>query len=377
MKQLKIGVICYPSLGGSGVVATELGLMMAKRGHEVHFITSSMPFRLLEGHENVYFHEVTIEGYAVFKYPPYDIALANQIAHVIETRKLDILHVHYAMPHAVSAALGKDMANSTIGVITTLHGTDVTVLGHDPNLKNTVKYGIEKSTIVTAVSESLVQDTHHLIQPNKEIQTIYNFIDEQRYQRIEQTDLKERLNIPAHHKVLIHISNFRKVKNIPDIVKSFKRITENTAATLLLVGEGPEKEAIEQLVRTLGLEQQVIFTGKRDDLAELLSISDLMMHLSEKEAFGLVLLEALACGVPSVATTCGGIPEVIKDGVNGFLVSLGDIEGAAQKALTLLGDQALHEAFVTNGIQLAREKFNSETIVEQYEKLYFEAAQCE
>ncbi|HLR11726.1 MAG TPA: N-acetyl-alpha-D-glucosaminyl L-malate synthase BshA [Sporosarcina sp.] len=377
MKQLKIGVICYPSLGGSGVVATELGLMMAKRGHEVHFITSSMPFRLLEGHENVYFHEVTIEGYAVFKYPPYDIALANQIAHVIETRKLDILHVHYAMPHAVSAALGKDMANSTIGVITTLHGTDVTVLGHDPNLKNTVKYGIEKSTIVTAVSESLVQDTHHLIQPKKEIQTIYNFIDEQRYQRIEQTDLKERLNIPAHHKVLIHISNFRKVKNIPDIVKSFKRITENTAATLLLVGEGPEKEAIEQLVRTLGLEQQVIFTGKRDDLAELLSISDLMMHLSEKEAFGLVLLEALACGVPSVATTCGGIPEVIKDGVNGFLVSLGDIEGAAQKALTLLGDQALHEAFVTNGIQLAREKFNSETIVEQYEKLYFEAAQCE
>ncbi len=377
MKQLKIGVICYPSLGGSGVVATELGLMMAKRGHEVHFITSSMPFRLLEGHENVYFHEVTIEGYAVFKYPPYDIALANQIAHVIETRKLDILHVHYAMPHAVSAALGKDMANSTIGVITTLHGTDVTVLGHDPNLKNTVKYGIEKSTIVTAVSESLVQDTHHLIQPKKEIQTIYNFIDEQRYQRIEQTDLKERLNIPAHHKVLIHISNFRKVKNIPDIVKSFKRITENTAATLLLVGEGPEKEAIEQLVRTLGLEQQVIFTGKRDDLAELLSISDLMMHLSEKEAFGLVLLEALACGVPSVATTCGGIPEVIKDGVNGFLVSLGDIEGAAQKALTLLGDQALHEAFVTNGIQLAREKFNSETIVEQYEKLYFEAAQCQ
>lgn len=377
MKQLKIGVICYPSLGGSGVVATELGLMMAKRGHEVHFITSSMPFRLLEGHENVYFHEVTIEGYAVFKYPPYDIALANQIAHVIETRKLDILHVHYAMPHAVSAALGKDMANSTIGVITTLHGTDVTVLGHDPNLKNTVKYGIEKSTIVTAVSESLVQDTHHLIQPKKEIQTIYNFIDEQRYQRIEQTDLKERLNIPAHHKVLIHISNFRKVKNIPDIVKSFKRITENTAATLLLVGEGPEKEAIEQLVRTLGLEQQVIFTGKRDDLAELLSISDLMMHLSEKEAFGLVLLEALACGVPSVATTCGGIPEVIKDGVNGFLVSFGDIEGAAQKALTLLGDQALHEAFVTNGIQLAREKFNSETIVEQYEKLYFEAAQCE
>lgn len=377
MKQLKIGVICYPSLGGSGVVATELGLMMAKRGHEVYFITSSMPFRLLEGHENVYFHEVTIEGYAVFKYPPYDIALANQIAHVIETRKLDILHVHYAMPHAVSAALGKDMANSTIGVITTLHGTDVTVLGHDPNLKNTVKYGIEKSTIVTAVSESLVQDTHHLIQPKKEIQTIYNFIDEQRYQRIEQTDLKERLNIPAHHKVLIHISNFRKVKNIPDIVKSFKRITENTAATLLLVGEGPEKEAIEQLVRTLGLEQQVIFTGKRDDLAELLSISDLMMHLSEKEAFGLVLLEALACGVPSVATTCGGIPEVIKDGVNGFLVSLGDIEGAAQKALTLLGDQALHEAFVTNGIQLAREKFNSETIVEQYEKLYFEAAQCE
>lgn len=377
MKQLKIGVICYPSVGGSGVVATELGLMMAKRGHEVHFITSSMPFRLLEGHENVYFHEVTIEGYAVFKYPPYDIALANRIAHVIETRDLDILHVHYAMPHAVSAALGKDMANSNIGVITTLHGTDVTVLGYDPSLRNTVKYGIEKSTIVTAVSDSLVQDTHKLIQPEKEIETIYNFIDEKRYKRVEHTTLKEELNIPAHHKVLIHISNFREVKNIPDIVKSFKQITRQMDATLLLVGEGPEKEAVEQLVHTLGLDQNVIFTGKRDDLAELLSISDLMMQLSEKEAFGLVLLEALACGVPSVATTCGGIPEVIEDGVNGSLVPLGDIEAAANKALMILRDDQLHTKFVTNGIRIAKEKFNSDVIVEQYEKLYLKAAEID
>lgn len=377
MKQLKIGVICYPSLGGSGVVATELGIMMAKRGHEVHFITSSMPFRLLEGHENVYFHEVTIEGYAVFKYPPYDIALANRIAHVIETRDLDILHVHYAMPHAVSAALGKDMAKSNIGVITTLHGTDVTVLGHDPSLKNTVKYGIEKSTIVTAVSDSLVTDTHALIRPEKEIETIYNFIDEKRYQRVEQTDLKERLHIPEHHKVLIHISNFRKVKNIPDIVKSFKGIRDEVDATLLLVGEGPEKEAIEELVQALGLENQVIFTGKRDDLAELLSISDLMMHLSEKEAFGLVLLEALACGVPSVATTCGGIPEVVEDGVNGLLVSLGDVEAATEKALMILRDDALREKLVQNGIQIAQEKFNSTVIVEQYEQLYRKAAQID
>lgn len=374
LEKLKIGVICYPSLGGSGVVATELGKMMAKRGHEVHFITSSKPFRLSDHEDRIYFHEVTIEGYAVFKYPPYDIALANQIAHVIETEQLNLLHVHYAMPHAVSAALGKDMANSNIGIITTLHGTDVTVLGYDKGLRNTVKYGIEKSTIVTAVSESLKEDTEKLIGPNKKITTVYNFIDEKKYRPHEAPCLKEQLGISEDEKVLIHISNFRKVKNIPDVVKSFQLVKEKFAAKLLLVGDGPELQSIQQLVIENQLEEDVIFTGKRDDLTDLLSISDLMFHLSEKEAFGLVLLEAMACGVPSVATNRGGIPEVVVDGGNGYLVELNDVELASERAIKLLEDDELRQRFIKNGFKTVREKFNSQKIVEQYEALYYEAA---
>lgn len=372
LRKLKIGVICYPSLGGSGVVATELGIMMAKKGHELHYISSSIPFRFIDAHPNIYFHEVTIEGYSVFKYPPYDIALANRIAQVIETKKLDLLHVHYAMPHAVSAALGKDMAGSNIGVITTLHGTDVTILGHDPGLRNTVRYGINKSTVVTAVSESLKQETIALIKPNKEIQTIYNFIDEETYIPLDPGELKSDLGIDKDEKVIIHISNFRDVKNIPDIVKSFKAITAILDAKLLLVGEGPEKENIVKLVNELELEKHVIFTGKRNDMSELLAISDMMFHLSEKEAFGLVLLEALACGVPAVATNVGGIPEVIEDGVNGFLVPFGDVESATKQALILLQDENIHNKFKKRGLITASEKFHSSKIVKQYEELYYE-----
>ncbi|WP_438318490.1 N-acetyl-alpha-D-glucosaminyl L-malate synthase BshA [Sporosarcina sp. FA9] len=372
MKKLKIGVICYPSLGGSGVVATELAIMMANKGHEMHFITSGMPFRFIEEHENIYFHEVTIEGYAVFKYPPYDIALANRIAQVIQSENLDLLHVHYAVPHAVSAALGKDMANSDIGVITTLHGTDVTILGHDPGLKNTVRYGINKSTITTAVSESLRIETNKIINPDKEVRTIYNFIDEKKYIPVYPGNLKKDLGIKPHEKVIIHISNFRDVKNIPDIIHSFKDISKVVDSKLILVGEGEEKEEIERLVLENRLQERVLFLGKRDDLPELLAISDVMFHLSKKEAFGLVLLEALACGVPSVATKVGGIPEVIEDGVNGFLVPYGDVNKAVEKVLLLLQDEELHATFRENGFLTAKVKFPSSKIVEQYERLYYE-----
>ena len=333
-----------------------------------------MPFRFLNAHPNMHFHEVTIEGYSVFKYPPYDIALANRIAQVIESEGLDLLHVHYAMPHAVSAALGKDMADSDIGVITTLHGTDVTILGYDPALRNTVRYGINKSTIVTAVSESLKQDTIDLIDPNKEIRVIYNFIDEETYVPVEAGTLKSELGIRENEKVIIHISNFRDVKNIPDIVKSFHEITKTVDAKLLLVGEGPEKENIIKIVDDLKLQDKVIFTGKRNDMSELLAISDVMFHLSKKEAFGLVLLEALACGVPSIATNVGGIPEVIEDGVNGFIVPYGDINAAVEKGLLLLEDEELYAKFKYNGFITAKEKFHSSRIVDQYEELYYEVA---
>jgi len=370
LRKLKIGVICYPSLGGSGVVATELGIMLADRGHDLHYITSSKPFRFLDKHENIYFHEVTIEGYSVFKYPPYDIALANRIAQVIDSEQLDLLHVHYAMPHAVSAALGKDMAGSDIGVITTLHGTDVTILGHDPGLRNTVRYGIDKSTIVTAVSKSLIKDTKELIKPNKEIELIYNFIDEGLYIPVNPGSLKADFGIKKE-KVIIHISNFRDVKNIPDIIKSFKQISNSIDAKLLLVGEGPEKESMERLVDELSLQDKVIFTGKRNDMPELLAISDLMIHLSKQEAFGLVILEALACGVPSVATNIGGMPEVIDDGENGYLVPYGDVDAAVEKSLLLLQNEVLRKKFSDNGILAAKQKFCSTGIVNQYENLYY------
>lgn len=374
LKRLKVGVICYPTLGGSGVVATELGLKMAERGHEMHYITSSKPFRFNDVHPNIQFHEVKIDGYAVFKYPPYDIALANRIAQVIIEEELDLLHVHYAVPHAISAALAKDMANSTIGVITTLHGTDVTILGHDPALKNTVRYGIDKSDITTAVSEALRQETLQMIEPNKEIMTIYNFIDEEKYKPIEPGCMKTALGIDMNDKVLIHISNFRTVKRIPDIIASFKLIRQDIRAKLLLVGEGPEQFDLMDQVKLEGLEDDVIFTGKRDDLPELLAISDLMLLLSEKEAFGLVLLEGFACGVPAIATNVGGIPEVVEDGVNGFLVELGDTEAVAAHALTLFADEQLYNYFREQALHTVEDKFNSELIVLQYEELYYRIA---
>ncbi|AXH98882.1 N-acetyl-alpha-D-glucosaminyl L-malate synthase BshA [Sporosarcina sp. PTS2304] len=373
-RKLKVGVICYPSLGGSGVVATELGLKMADRGHEMHYITSSKPFRFLDAHPNIQFHEVTIEGYAVFKYPPYDIALANRIAQVIESESLDVLHVHYAVPHAISAVLAKDMANSSIGIITTLHGTDVTILGHDPALKNTLSYGINKSDRVTAVSRSLRNETIELLNPITPIETIYNFIDEEKYYPHEATHIREELGIMPDERVIIHISNFRKVKRIPDIIESFRRVDKRLKAKLLLVGEGPELFDLQEFVNEQGLQDDILFTGKRDDLPALLSSSDVMLLLSEKEAFGLVLLEAFACGVPAVATAIGGIPEVVDDGRNGFLVALGDVQAVADRVTQLLTDSELHGKMKKHAIETVIHDFSSDQIVLQYEALYYEVA---
>lgn len=372
MERLKIGVICYPSLGGSGVVATELAIKMAAKGHEIHFITSSLPFRYNEPHENIHFHEVRIDGYAVFKYPPYDIALANRIGQVVEEQNLDLLHVHYAVPHAVSAVLAKDMIQSDIGIITTLHGTDVTILGHDPALRNTVKYGIDKSDITTAVSESLRKETIELIEPSKDIRTIYNFIDEEKYHPVESGTLRSDLGIQENEKVIIHISNFRSVKRIPDLIRAFALVLEKLPSKLLLVGEGPEMPRIRRLVDVLGVTDHVLFTGRRDDLPELLSFSDVMVLPSEKEAFGLVLLEAFACGVPAIGSTAGGIPEVIEEGVNGHIVPIGDPDAIAEKTLRILSDGVLHQKMKEQAMETVKGKFSSDIIVAQYEKLYYD-----
>lgn len=370
--KLKIGITCYPSVGGSGVVGTELGKLLAERGHEIHFITSGLPFRLNKVYPNIYFHEVTVSQYSVFQYPPYDLALASKMAEVAQREKLDILHVHYAIPHAICAYLAKQMIGENIKIVTTLHGTDITVLGSDPSLNNLIRFGIEQSDVVTAVSHSLIEETYELISTKKEIQTVYNFIDERVYFQRDMSQLRKEYGIQEDEKVLIHISNFRKVKRVQDIVKSFALIVKQVKAKLLLVGDGPEFCTIVQLVKHLEIEDRVLFLGKQDNVAELLAMSDLILLLSEKESFGLVLLEAMACGVPCIGTGTGGIPEVIQHGETGYICEVGDTEGVAEQAVQLLQDDTLHAKMAERSIEVAYEQFGSEMIVSQYEAIYYD-----
>lgn len=369
--KLKIGIVCYPTVGGSGVVATELGKLLAEKGHEIHFISSSMPFRLNKVYGNIYYHEVGVNQYSVFQYPPYDLALASKIAEVTKREQLDVLHAHYAVPHAVCAVLAKQMVGGKLKIVTTLHGTDITVLGYDPSLSDMIKFGIEQSDVVTAVSNALVKQTYELLDVQKPIQTVYNFVDERVYHKKNANHLKKEYGIDENEKVIIHVSNFRKVKRVPDVVCAFSLVRKHLPAKLLLVGDGPEMTVVSRLVTELGLSDDVRFLGKQDKLDELYSISDVKMLLSEKESFGLVLLEAMACGVPCIGTTIGGIPEVIEDGKTGFLCELGNVEEVANKALRILTDKHLHMYMAKQAVQTVYQKFYSGQIVEQYEDIYF------
>ncbi|AND41215.1 N-acetyl-alpha-D-glucosaminyl L-malate synthase BshA [Cytobacillus oceanisediminis] len=371
-KKLKIGITCYPTVGGSGVVATELGKMLAEKGHEIHFISSSLPFRLKRMYPNIFYHQVDVNQYSVFQYAPYDIALASKMAEVIKREGLDLLHVHYAIPHAVCAILAKQMSGTDIKIVTTLHGTDITVLGYDPSLTDAIRFGIEKSDGVTAVSNALISQTYDLIKPDKSIRAVYNFIDERIYKKTDSAYLKEEYGIKPDEKVVIHVSNFRGVKRVPDVVKAFAKITEEVPSKLLLVGDGPEMTVICRLVNDLQLKDKVLFLGKQDNLEELYSISDLMLLLSEKESFGLVALEAMACGVPCIGTNTGGIPEVISDGETGYICTLGDITDISKKAIKLLNDVPLLERFASQSISLAKGRFSASQIVIQYEEFYYE-----
>lgn len=370
LQKMKIGITCYPTVGGSGIIATELGKMLAEKGHEVHFITSSTPFRLNRMYANIFSHQVDVNTYSVFQYPPYDIALATKIAEVIKNEKLDLLHVHYAIPHAVCAILGRDMAKSDIGIVTTLHGTDITVLGADSSLREAIRYGIEGSDIVTAVSDSLRDQTYELVGADKRIETVYNFVDEREYQVKDAKHLKQELGIGEKEKILIHVSNFRNVKRVEDIVETFHKVHDQVDAKLLLVGDGPEMGRIVQLVNKLELDTDVLFLGKRDNLSELYNISDLKLLMSEKESFGLVLLEAMACGVPCIGTAVGGIPELIESGVNGYLVELGDTEAAAAQALKLLTDSEEHARLVQGALETVQHRFHSAAILDEYLGIY-------
>jgi L-malate glycosyltransferase len=369
--KLKIGITCYPSVGGSGVVATELGKLLAERGHEIHFITSSIPFRLGKFYPNIFFHEVEVNQYSVFKYPPYDLALASKMAEVAKREKLDLLHVHYAVPHAVCAVLAKQMLNDNIKIVTTLHGTDITVLGYDPSLSEMIKFGIDKSDVVTAVSHQLKEDTEQLLKIQKEIIPVHNFVDERvYYRRKNNAELKKTYGIQEDEKVIVHISNFRPVKRIQDVIKAFSMIRKEMPSKLLLIGNGPELTVACELVRELNIEEDVLFLGKQENVGELFSICDLKLLLSEKESFGLVLLEAMACGVPVIGTRIGGIPEVIVDNETGFMVEVGDTESVAEKAVSLLSDIEKHSRFRQNSVQHVREHFLSEKIVSIYEEIY-------
>ncbi|MFC4022962.1 N-acetyl-alpha-D-glucosaminyl L-malate synthase BshA [Oceanobacillus longus] len=366
----KIGITCYPTVGGSGVIATELGKLLAEEGNEIHFITSSVPFRLNKIHPKIFYHEVEMNHYPVFQYPPYDFALAAKMAEVIDQEKLDILHVHYAMPHAICAILAKDIAQHDVKIVTTLHGTDITVLGIDHTFKKIIKHGIEKSDAVTAVSGSLVNQTIQMLDLTKDISVIYNFVNEEEYHKKSVPTLKEQYGIEPDEKVLIHISNFRKVKRVQDIIYSFNSIREQVKSKLLLIGDGPEYSHMMQLVEKLELKEHVLFLGKQNNISELLSIADLKLLLSEKESFGLVLLEAMACGVPCIGTNVGGIPEVIKHNETGYIVELGDIETTAQYAIDLLNNEHLLNQFAENATEHSKENFKSSKIVNTYIELY-------
>lgn len=366
----KIGITCYPTVGGSGIIATELGMLLAEKGHEIHFITSSLPFRLNHQNPNIYYHEVSITHYPVFQHRPYDLALAAKMAEVIDREKLDILHVHYAMPHAICAILAKEIAKHKVKIITTLHGTDITVLGYDATFKNMIKYGIEQSDAVTAVSNSLVTDTKKHLNIKKDIKVIYNFVNEKEYYQKSLPDLKEYYHLQADEKIIIHISNFRKVKRINDVIHTFNEVIKEVDAKLLLVGDGPEVSRANELIKKLGIEKHVLFLGKQKNISELLSIADIKLLLSEQESFGLVLLEAMSCKVACIGTNIGGVPEVIEQGETGYVVNLGDYKQAAKYAIDLLTDDKLYKKITDNASNRAISEFHSDKIVEDYLNLY-------
>ncbi|BAU28862.1 N-acetyl-alpha-D-glucosaminyl L-malate synthase BshA [Aneurinibacillus soli] len=366
---MRIGITCYPSVGGSGILATELGKLLAERGHTVHFITSGMPFRLGKYYRNIYFHEVDVSSYSVFQYPPYDLTLASRMAEVAKTEKLDLLHVHYAVPHAISAYLAKQMVGDQLKVVTTLHGTDITVLGYDHTLKDIIRFGIEQSDAVTAVSNSLIQQTRDALQVDKPIDLVYNFIDNREYYPRNMCDVREEY-APNGEKVFIHISNFRTVKRPEDVIHTFRRIRQRIPAKLLMIGEGPELPIVRDLTDTFGLGEDVIYLGKQEDIACVLSMADVLLLPSAQESFGLVALEAMACGKPVISSDAGGLPEVVLDGETGFVLPIGDVDGMAARAVQLVSDPGLYEKFARQSIERAYHTFCHTTITEQYEAIY-------
>lgn len=368
---MNIGIVCYPTYGGSGVVATELGKGLALRGHSVHFITYKQPFRLDSFHPNISYHEVSFENYALFQYPPYETALASRMVDVVQFEKLDILHVHYAIPHASAAYLAQQILKEkgiNIPFITTLHGTDITLVGKDKSFLPVVEFSINKSDGVTTVSHSLKKDTLESFQINNEIEVIHNFINLKRFLKIEKPHFR-KLVAQDNERILIHISNFRKVKRAEDVVRMFDILVKEMPAKLLMVGDGPERQKCEELCRDLKICDNVKFLGKQEAVEELFAISDLMVLPSESESFGLAALEAMACHVPVVSSNAGGLPELVIDGENGYMCDVGDVQSMAVAAKKILSSDKILIDFKDKAYQTAQ-KFDIEIILPQYENLY-------
>lgn len=370
---MKIGIVCYPTFGGSGVIATEIGLGLADRGHKVHFITYRRPARLGQFHENVFMHEVNSMKYPLFEYAPYETALACKLVDVVKFEQLDVLHVHYAIPHAAVAYMTKQILLSqgiNIPIITTLHGTDITLVGSDPSFYPTVKFGIDNSDGVTAVSKNLKEKTLKTFNTDKDIRVIYNFIDFDRFKKTDKSHFKKAI-APDGEKILIHVSNFRKVKRVEDTIHIFTRVKKALDAKLILIGDGPERQKLETLCREMGICQDVRFLGKQDAVEELLAIADVFLLPSANESFGLAALEAMACEVPVVSSNIGGIPEVNIEGVTGHLCELGDVEAMANRVLDILKDSETHEKYRKAALHQAQQ-FNIKNILPQYESYYEE-----
>jgi N-acetyl-alpha-D-glucosaminyl L-malate synthase BshA len=372
---MKIGITCYPTYGGSGVVATELGIELAAAGHQIHFISYSQPFRLRGREQDIAFHEVPVSNYPLFEYPPYDLALATRMAEVASYYELDLLHVHYAIPHSISAYLARQMLarqNHRLPFITTLHGTDITLVGLDHSYLPITRFGIDESDGVTAISSYLRDKTIQEFHPDRHIEVIPNFVNCDVYTPLsaaERTAGRARYAAPGE-KILMHLSNFRPVKRTADVVRIFSRIARQMPARLLMIGDGPDRSAAEWIAHRKGIQDRVHFLGKQDNVSAMLPLADLLLMPSELESFGLVALEAMACRVPTIATRVGGVPELIDDGVTGCLFPVGDVDAMAQAAVELLSDSGRYQAMADAARQTARSRYCTSKILPLYEGFY-------
>lgn len=372
---MKIAIVCYPTFGGSGVVATELGLELARRGHEIHFITYSQPVRLALLNPNVHYHEVNVPEYPLFHFQPYELALSSKLVDMVKLHKIELLHVHYAIPHAYAGYMAKQMLKDegiNLPMITTLHGTDITLVGSHPFYKSAVTFSINKSDYVTSVSQSLKEDTLKLFNIKNEIQVIPNFIELDKHEAEAITSCRRSVMANENEKIITHISNFRKVKRIPDIIRIFYRIQQEIPAKLMMVGDGPEKEKAEYLCEELGIQDKVIFFGNSNEIDKILSYTDLFLLPSETESFGLAALEAMAWSVPVISSNSGGLPEVNFDGISGYLSNVGNTDEMAENAIKILKDDAVLAEFKKNALEIAKQ-FDIKNILPLYEALYQKA----